>query len=72
MPTLEETDALAEAVWQVLDDMGQDGLCCCLAAKAQLRVAYEPFWTEQDEPMDMSLAVARSILDDVGLVPLKK
>lgn len=24
-----------EALWQIIDDMGTDGLCCCPAAKAQ-------------------------------------
>ena len=42
-PSREEVEFLATAVWQVLDDMGNDGLSCCGAAKAQLRVAFEPF-----------------------------
>ena len=42
-PSREEVENLATAVWQVLDDMGKDGLSCCGAAKAQLRVAFEPF-----------------------------
>jgi hypothetical protein len=37
---------LADAMWQLLDDMGKDGLSVCLAAKAQARVAYEPFITD--------------------------
>jgi hypothetical protein len=39
----EQCASLIEAVWQVLDDMGEDGTCCCTAAKAELRLAYEPF-----------------------------
>ena len=43
MPTEKEIDDLAEAMWQLLDDMGRDGRSVCLAAKAQARLAYEPF-----------------------------
>lgn len=54
---------LIEAVWQVLDDMGTDGKCCCGAAKAQLRVAYEPF-SEEVGPTEgfLSLSEAERIL----------
>jgi hypothetical protein len=31
---------MAEALWQLLDDMGEDGLCVCPAAKEQARAAY--------------------------------
>lgn len=41
-------DALISAVWQVLDDFGRDGKSVCAATKAQLRVAFEPFWTESE------------------------
>jgi hypothetical protein len=34
---------LVLAVGQVLDDMRQTGTTCCNAAKADLRVAFEPF-----------------------------
>jgi hypothetical protein len=43
MMDVESVEKLATAVWQVLDDMGKDGQSCCLGAKAQLRVAFEPF-----------------------------
>lgn len=68
--------ALADAMWQVLDDMGRDGLGVCLAAKAQARVAYEPFLQADlaadpslmpDYAPDMTFADARAILDEVGL-----
>lgn len=32
---------LLAAVEQVLDDMGEEGLCCCAFAKKQLIAAYE-------------------------------
>lgn len=43
MATPEQIEALEDAMWQLLDDMGADGKSVCLAAKAQARVAYEPF-----------------------------
>jgi hypothetical protein len=33
-------EQLETAIWQVLDDMGKDGQCCCKAAKHDLRIAY--------------------------------
>lgn len=42
-----EREALKEAMWQLLDDMGADGLCVCLAAKRQAVAAFRPF--ENDE-----------------------
>jgi hypothetical protein len=52
--------ALLDAVWQVLDDMGKDGLSCCALAKADLRVAYEAFHNPQD-PMDYTLEAAQKL-----------
>lgn len=46
MPTQKEIDALVAAMDQLLDDMGKDSCCVCPAAKAQARVAFEPFITE--------------------------
>lgn len=43
MAKLEDIDRLVAAMDQLLDDMGHDGLCVCLAAKAQARIAFEPF-----------------------------
>jgi hypothetical protein len=43
MPTEREVQALAEAMDQLLDDMGLSGCSVCMAAKAQARIAYEPF-----------------------------
>ena len=43
-PTREQVLALADAVWLVLDDMGEGaGASCCLYAKAKARIAYDPF-----------------------------
>lgn len=49
MPTPEQVQALADAMWQLLDDMGTDGQCVCLAAKAQARAALEPFLGESEK-----------------------
>lgn len=65
--TTEQIRALADAVWQVLDDMGLDGRSCCIAAKAALRRAYEPF-IDDPETMKgiMSLSQADEICREVG------
>lgn len=68
MPTEQEVNDLAEAMWQLLDDMGRNGKSVCLAAKAQARIAYDPFadWTDWDQDMIdtwMSLEDARAIAD---------
>jgi hypothetical protein len=41
--TDEQVEALADAMEQLLDDMGERGAIVCIAAKAQARIAYEPF-----------------------------
>jgi hypothetical protein len=67
MPTPEQVQALADAMWQLLDDMGEQGLSVCLAAKEQARIAFEPF---VDEPEAMagivSLADAERIVGDLN------
>ena len=67
-PTPEQVKALADAMWQLLDDMRTDGLCACKAAIAQARVAYEPF-IDHDDPDTpeanadiMPLKTAREVL----------
>lgn len=45
MPTEQEVNELADAMWQLLDDMGKNGLSVCLCAKVQAVIAYEPFKT---------------------------
>lgn len=66
MPTPEQIEALADAMWQLLDDMGRSGRSVCLAAKAQARVAYEPFRDNSEgEYHDwMSLTDAERILKE--------
>jgi len=41
--TAEKVDELAGCMWQLLNDMGKDGLSVCAFAKAQARIAMEPF-----------------------------
>jgi hypothetical protein len=62
---------LEGAVWQVLDDMGEHGTSCCEAAKAQLRIAFEPFLQQAiaDDPElngdaepEMTLEAAQAIM----------
>ena len=62
--TQEQIEALAAAMDQLLDDMGKTGQSVCLAAKAQARVAFEPFRDKDDQDDDwlMPLDVAEEIL----------
>lgn len=63
MATQAEIESLIGAVWQILDDMREHGTGCCLAAKAALRVAFEPFKQCNDDVRDfMSLAEAHRII----------
>lgn len=41
--------ALADAMWQLLDDMGEGGQSVCLLAKIQARIAYEPFRDKSED-----------------------
>jgi hypothetical protein len=64
MPTEKEVEDLAEAMWQLLDNMGEGGKSVCLAAKAQARIAYEPFNVPNMKWADwMSLEEAKRIRD---------
>lgn len=45
-----ERERLLDALWQLLDDMGPDGLCVCQAAKEQAMEAYES--SLPDEPAE--------------------
>ena len=58
---LEDVIALVDAMWQLLDDMGRDGLCVCPAAKAQARIAFEPFHRHEHGPMAMSMEEAIAV-----------
>lgn len=59
--TPEQIEALAEAMWQLLDDMGPEGRSVCLFAKAMARVAFEPF-QDPDARTPMSLDDAVMVL----------
>lgn len=63
-----QVEALADAMWQLLDDMGKDGRSVCLAAKAQARIAYEPFRDKSEPEYDdwMTVAEARAIEEEVS------
>jgi hypothetical protein len=66
MQTIKEVEELADAMWQLLDDMGKTRQSVCLAAKAQARVAYEPFRDTSEPEYDdwMSLEQAKQILKE--------
>ena len=73
-PSAAQVEALASAMWQLLDDMGENGTCVCGYAKALARVAYEPFLQadfasdpdlEPDYAPHMTLAAAQAIIADV-------
>jgi hypothetical protein len=51
--------ALIDAMEQILDDMGKNGLCVSPYAKAQARIAIEPFGidTEDFMPLDEALRI---------------
>lgn len=55
--------ALADAMWQLLDDMGAKGQSVCLLAKVQARVAFEPFRDKSDHFDDwMTYEEAKAII----------
>lgn len=56
---------LKEAMWQLLDDMGTDGVHVCMSAKAHARVAFEPFHNA-DSPLNWPVEEARAILSKLG------
>ena len=62
-PTQQEVSALSEAMSQLLDDMGKTGQSVCLLAKAEARVAFEPFRVEDNLDDWMTLADAKAIVD---------
>lgn len=62
MANLADMDALIEAMDQLLDDMGKDGLCVCLQAKAQARIAFEPFMEKNIAEFYMPLAEAQRVV----------
>lgn len=64
MATPEQIKRLVDAMEQLLDDMGTSGQSVCLAAKAQARVAYEPFVDEEVREFYMALADAERVLKE--------
>ena len=58
---------LADAMWQLLDDMGENGQSVCLQAKAEARIAIDPFLTVDRPECDnwMSLAQAKALINYV-------
>jgi hypothetical protein len=68
-PTAEQVYALAEAMEQLLDDMGPDRQSVCLAAKAKAHIAYEPFREMMGDEMPecyMPMADAERIIQECG------
>lgn len=64
----DQVEALSDAMWQLLDDMGAEGTSVCLSAKASARIAYEPFRVDADgeeAPLDYPLRVAESTLEEI-------
>ncbi len=61
--SIEEVIALADAMDQLLDDMGSTGKCVCLHAKAQARIAFEPFRNYDDHTDEFTLEEARQIVE---------
>ena len=64
--TEEQILRLAEVVSQCLDDMGVSGRSVCGLAKAELRVAYEPFIDDVERSFSdwMSYEAANKIVED--------
>jgi hypothetical protein len=62
----EEIKALVAAMAQILDDMRENGMSCCLATKAQARVAYEPFANPEEKDLIMPIEDARRILEELS------
>ncbi len=60
-----DSEALADAMGQLLDDMGADGQSVCLYAKAKARIAYEPFCDHADWEPGMSLERAQRIVNRI-------
>ncbi len=62
--SIEEVIALADAMDQLLDDMGATGQDVCLYAKAQARIAFEPFRHDDDSTNDFTLEEAKRIVEE--------
>jgi hypothetical protein len=66
--SIDNVKSLVDAAISVLDDMDKDGKCCCLYAKAKLRVAVEPFLDPIDhkyyDQFFMSFAAAQEVINE--------
>jgi hypothetical protein len=62
MYTDKQIQDLIDAMDQLLDDMGVDGQSVCLAAKAQARIAFDPFLDQDCTAYIMPLAEAQAVL----------
>lgn len=61
-------EALSDAMWRLLHDMGAEGTSVCHSAKASARIAYEPFRVDADgdeAPLDYPLGEAESTLEEI-------
>ena len=61
-------EALADAMWQLLDDMGAGGTCVCEMAKARARVAFDPFRLDaqrEEAPLGYTLEAAQAVIAEV-------
>lgn len=67
-----EIEALAEAMDQLLDDMGPNGQSVCLGSKAQARIAFEPFLDPECREFIMPLEEAKRVMDDVNYHPARQ
>lgn len=66
--TPHQVEALADAMWQLLDDMGERGQGVCEAAKAKARVAFEPFKLDasgEEASLDYTLEAAQAVVSDI-------
>lgn len=63
MPTYQQVEDLADAMWQLLDDMAATGSSVSGLAKAKARIAYEPFLDTRETFDDwMTLEQAQAIV----------
>ena len=64
--SIEEIIALADAMDQLLDDMGETGKSVCLYAKAKARIAFEPFRHDYAHTYEFTLEEAKSIVEEAN------
>lgn len=63
--TSEEVSELVDAMWQLLNDMGETGQSVCMFTKAKARIAFNPFTNDVVETHGMmSMEEARLIVGE--------